>query len=75
MVRVADIQDGSYVLDEPYRSADVDMNDIKNGTRAAGSRRYIAATRERRDTDETDKCAGYRRFHRSGGRCLSVVCE
>ena len=29
MVRVADIQDGSYVLDEPYRSADVDMNDIK----------------------------------------------
>ena len=29
LVRVADIQDGSYVLDEPYRSADVDMNDIK----------------------------------------------
>ena len=29
LVRVADIQDGSYVLDEPYRSAGVDMNDIK----------------------------------------------
>ena len=29
LVRVADIQDGSYVLDEPYRSADVDTNDIK----------------------------------------------
>ena len=29
LVRVADIQNGSYVLDEPYRSADVDMNDIK----------------------------------------------
>ena len=27
--RVADIKDGSYVLDDLYRSADVDMNDIK----------------------------------------------
>ena len=29
LVRVADIQDGSYVLDDLYRSAGVDMNDIK----------------------------------------------
>ncbi|MEO2187941.1 MSCRAMM family protein [[Clostridium] innocuum] len=29
LARVADIQDGSYVLDDLYRSAGVDMNDIK----------------------------------------------
>lgn len=37
LVRVADIQDGSYVLDEPYRSADVDMNDIKTAQGLQGA--------------------------------------